>query len=140
MVGETKETTEGVQLSSVSFYGKRSSHPKAKNNPRRETVITFSGAIGYSAEETYSMDTQNSICVKGEIKDGNTDNAVLINDEGYVDEYRENVIVKENRNMSVYATQGTLLWQVEFGSQLKLCRQSLRKPSVKHGQIKKLYL
>lgn len=120
VVGETKETTEGVQLSSVSFYGKRSSHPKAKNNPRRETVITFSGAIGYSAVETYSMDTQNSICVKGEIKDGYTDNAVLINDEGYVDEYRENVIVKENRNMSVYATQGTLLWAGGIWKSIKI--------------------
>ena len=110
IIGESEELNDGTKLSSVTFYGKSSAHSSAKNLPRRETVVTFAGCIGYSPVETYEMDTQNSLCIKGEIKDGNDDNIVLVNDDGYIDEYRENVVVKENRNLAVYASHGTLLW------------------------------
>lgn len=120
IVGESEETKEGVKLSSVTFYGKKSANVNAKKTPRRETLVTFSGAIGYSAVETWAMDTQNSLCIKGEIKDGESENVVLINDDGYVDEYRENVVVKENRNMSVFASQGTLLFAGGIWKSIKI--------------------
>lgn len=97
-------------VKTVHFMAKDMNVANSANEPYASSKISWFGVIGYHAKESFYMDTNNSLQAKGTWENGDKDNCVLVSDDGYVEEFLENVQVLENRNMVCQARHGSLLW------------------------------
>lgn len=113
IVGESPVDSSGDIISDtkiIHFMAKDVNVANSANEPYASSKISWFGVVGYNAKESYYMDTNNSLQAKGAWEEGEKDNCVLVNDDGYVEEFLKNVQVLENRNMVCQARHGQLLW------------------------------
>ena len=134
IVGESKNSSGEEILSdekSVHFMAKDVNVANSSNAPYASSIVSWFGVIGYNAKESYYMDTNNSLQAKGTWEEGEKENCVLINDDGYVEEFITNVQVLENRSMVCQARHGSLLWAGGVWKDLKITTTEPTEAQVK---------
>lgn len=111
----------------IIFYGKDKMPKNASKVPKSESSIFWISSTGYSSADFWHMDVQHAITYSNTwTNNNNTENRVLVVDDGYAERWFTDVKVKETRYLSSYYASSSLL---EHGGLVKSIEIKTTEPT-----------